>query len=144
MFCVRWFRAPAGRPVSLWEARPAPPAVPPVSLVAAPPAPLPPAWQPSRLHPGAWTPVPAGAAPYRALAARHAARFGLPLGLVLAVIQVESNFNPAARSSKNAQGLMQLVPDAGGMEALRYVTGNPSAAPPQTAASICCCAGRAR
>lgn len=30
---------------------------------------------------------------------------------MLAVVQVESNYDPNARSSKNAQGLMQLIPE---------------------------------
>ena len=36
--------------------------------------------------------------------------YGLDADLVLAVIQAESGFNSRARSPKNAQGLMQLIP----------------------------------
>ncbi len=40
-----------------------------------------------------------------------APQFRLDPDLVLAVVQVESNFDPNARSPKNAQGLMQLIPE---------------------------------
>ena len=42
---------------------------------------------------------------------RLAPEFGVHPRLALAVIRTESNFDPAARSAKNAQGLMQLIPE---------------------------------
>ncbi len=47
---------------------------------------------------------------YDALVEEHATRHALRPALVRAVIQVESGFNPRARSPKGAMGLMQLMP----------------------------------
>jgi soluble lytic murein transglycosylase-like protein len=47
---------------------------------------------------------------FEPLVREHAARQSLRPGLVRAVIQVESGFNPWARSPKGAMGLMQLMP----------------------------------
>jgi len=47
---------------------------------------------------------------YEPLIRTHAAAHGLAPELLRAVIQVESGFNPAARSPKGAMGLMQLMP----------------------------------
>ena len=47
---------------------------------------------------------------YDALVREHASRHSLRPELVRAVIQVESGFNPRARSPKGAMGLMQLMP----------------------------------
>lgn len=41
--------------------------------------------------------------------------------LVLAVVRAESNFDPLARSSRNAQGLMQLIPETAERFAVRNV-----------------------
>ena len=46
----------------------------------------------------------------RALAVETAHRHGLDPALVLAVVSVESAFEPTAVSPKGAQGLMQLMP----------------------------------
>jgi hypothetical protein len=61
------------------------------------------------------------AAPYVAMIERSAAREGLDPRLVRAVIQVESAYQPTARSRKGAAGLMQLMPDT----ARRYAVANP-------------------
>lgn len=45
------------------------------------------------------------------LVLRLAPQFEVDPKLVLAVIGTESNFNPKAKSPKNAQGLMQLIPE---------------------------------
>lgn len=46
----------------------------------------------------------------KGLVKRLAPDYNLDPELVLALVSVESNFNPKARSPKNAQGLMQLIP----------------------------------
>ena len=48
--------------------------------------------------------------PIAKLVRQLAPEYELNPNLVLAVVEVESNFNPRALSPKNAQGLMQLIP----------------------------------
>jgi len=48
--------------------------------------------------------------PFEPLVQEYAARHGLRPGLVRAVIQVESGFDPGATSPKGAMGLIQLMP----------------------------------
>jgi soluble lytic murein transglycosylase-like protein len=50
-----------------------------------------------------------------------APRFRLDPDLVLAVVEAESGFNPKARSPKNAQGLMQLIPETAARFGVRDV-----------------------
>jgi len=59
------------------------------------------------------TPVesPSARERYEPYILEHSNRHGLRPELVRAVIQVESGFNPRARSVKGAMGLMQLMPD---------------------------------
>lgn len=54
--------------------------------------------------------TPAGGRPFDELIGPLAARHGVSVDLVHAVIQVESNYQPMAHSPKGAMGLMQLMP----------------------------------
>jgi soluble lytic murein transglycosylase-like protein len=49
--------------------------------------------------------------PYNSLIANAADKYGVDPDLIRLVIGQESRFKPNARSHKNAQGLMQLIPD---------------------------------
>jgi soluble lytic murein transglycosylase-like protein len=64
------------------------------------------------LPPAAATRRPS-AKPFREQVASASAATGVPPALIHAVIQVESNYDPAARSVKGAVGLMQLMPATG-------------------------------
>jgi len=51
--------------------------------------------------------------PYHRIVEQASARHGVPAGLIHAVIQKESSYNPRATSRKRAKGLMQLTPATG-------------------------------
>lgn len=51
--------------------------------------------------------------PYREIVYENSEKYHLDPLLVIAIIKVESGFNPHACSSKGAMGLMQLMPETG-------------------------------
>lgn len=59
--------------------------------------------------------------PFREIIAKECQKTGLDVKLVIAVIKVESNFNPRAVSPKGAKGLMQLMPSVEKDEGVRKV-----------------------
>ncbi len=61
------------------------------------------------------------ASQYKRDVTKFARQYQLPTELVYAVMETESFFNPTARSSIPAFGLMQLVPHSGARDAYRYV-----------------------
>ncbi|XOV88783.1 MAG: murein transglycosylase domain-containing protein [Pseudomonadota bacterium] len=60
---------------------------------------------------------------YQQLVMQEARSHDLDPSLIYAVMQTESSFNPRARSSVPAFGLMQLVPRSGAMDAYQFVYG---------------------
>lgn len=71
----------------------------------------------------------ARAARYQETVNLYARKYGLDAALVMAIMQVESGFNPSLVSSRNAHGLMQVVPATAGDEVHRWLgrSGRPTA-----------------
>ncbi len=67
---------------------------------------------------------------YRESVERYAARYSIAPDLIYAVIYTESSFNPGLISSRNAHGLMQVVPETAGGEVHAWLGrfGTPAAA----------------
>ncbi len=61
---------------------------------------------------------------FHPLVLKYAEKHLLDPALIMAIIHTESVFNPRARSSTPAYGLMQLVPYGGGREAYRMIYGH--------------------
>lgn len=57
---------------------------------------------------------------YREAVERYASRYNLDPALVYAIMQTESGFNPTLISSRQAHGLMQVVPTTAGDEVHRW------------------------
>ncbi|MBC2696492.1 MAG: DUF3393 domain-containing protein [Desulfobacteraceae bacterium] len=62
---------------------------------------------------------------YRLLVNDCAKKQKIDNALVMAVIHTESAFNPMAKSSTPAYGLMQIVPQSAGLDATEFVYGKP-------------------
>jgi membrane-bound lytic murein transglycosylase C len=60
-------------------------------------------------------------APYLPIVKKYCVKYDLNPAHVLAIIHTESYFNPMARSSENAIGLMQLVPEKGARQAWQFI-----------------------
>jgi len=54
---------------------------------------------------------------------RFSTSYGVPISVILAIVETESSFNPRAVSAVPAFGLMQLVPKTAGIDAHNFVHG---------------------
>ncbi|BBP45516.1 hypothetical protein THMIRHAS_08890 [Thiosulfatimonas sediminis] len=68
--------------------------------------------------------VPNEVEQYRRWAQHYAQAYKVPVDMVLAVMQVESAFNPQARSRSNALGLMQIKAEAAGRDVFTLIDGH--------------------
>jgi membrane-bound lytic murein transglycosylase C len=68
-------------------------------------------------------------APYLPIVKKYCIKYDLNPAHVLAIIHTESYFNPMARSSENAIGLMQLVPEKGARQAWQFINNVDTAIP---------------
>ena len=84
---------------------------------------LPPPKKPTPLGAKPWTPPPPSNAPEPIVRFVNlvAPEYKLQPHLVLAFMAIESNFDPNAVSPKNAQGLMQLIPDTAARFGVRNI-----------------------
>ena len=65
--------------------------------------------------------IPKRAERFKGMIRKHSGRFNVNEPLIYALIEQESYFNPMAKSSANAYGLMQLGPESGGRDAYHHI-----------------------
>ena len=62
---------------------------------------------------------------------QFSSQYGVPISIILAIVETESSFNPRAVSAVPAFGLMQLVPKTAGIDAHNYVHGQKKVVSPE-------------
>ncbi|MCA0912742.1 MULTISPECIES: transglycosylase SLT domain-containing protein [Marinobacter] len=82
-------------------------------------------WQTRAIQSGQREQLPARARPFVAAINKENSEFELSAELLLAIIETESAFNPMAKSSIPAFGLMQIVPASAGQDATEKLFGKP-------------------
>ena len=90
-----------------------------------------------------FTPAPAKPnvkPPFRELVEAAAARYSVDADLITSVIAVESNFDPKAKSRRDARGLMQLLPEtAARLGSERYLRSERKISTRERATCANCC-----